>query len=397
MMISTKQVLTTAATVALGIAFGTGIASMDAARADMMQKVGAGEGAVNIIAWAGYIENGSDDKNYDWVTGFEKQTGCKVAVKIAGTSDEMVSLMNAGGYDLVTASGDATMRLIRGGTVQEINTALIPNYATIDPRLQNAPWHTVDGKHYGASYQWGPNVLMYNTALFKDPPKSWDVVFKETTLADGKSNKGRVEAYGGPIYIADAALYLMKHNPELGITDPYFLEQKQFDAAIDLLKQQRQLVAKYWTDSTAQIDDFNNEGIAASTSWPYQVNTIAADAKSKIKVGSTIPDEGATGWSDTTMLSATAPHPNCAYMWLEHSLEPATQAGVASWFGSVPSVPAACKGQAILGDQGCQANGSALFDKLYIWKTPIKDCGAGKTCVDYKTWVASFNAVESSQ
>jgi putative spermidine/putrescine transport system substrate-binding protein len=374
-----------------------GASASAVARADMMQKIGPGEGAVNIIAWAGYIENGSDDKNYDWVTGFEKQTGCKVSVKIAGTSDEMVSLMNAGGYDLVTASGDATMRLIRGGTVQEIYTTLIPNYSTIDPRLQNAPWHTVDGKHYGASYQWGPNVLMYNSDVFKTAPKSWDVVFKEQTLPDGKSNKGRVEAYGGPIYIADAALYLMKHNPELGITDPYYLDQKQFDAAVDLLKGQREIVAKYWTDATAQIDEFKNEGIVAATSWPYQVNTIQGDKTSKIKVGSVVPEEGSTGWSDTTMMAAQAPHPNCAYMWLEHSLDPATQAGVASWFGSVPAVPAACKGQAILGDEGCQANGSDLFDKIHFWKTPIKDCGEGKTCVDYRTWTQSFNAIQSGQ
>jgi putative spermidine/putrescine transport system substrate-binding protein len=378
-----------------GIAVGATFAQSYGAQADMLQKVGAGEGEVAIVAWTGYIENGSNDKNYDWVTPFEKATGCKVSVKIAGTSDEMVSLMNAGGYDLVTASGDATMRLIRGGTVQEINTALIPNYSTIDPRLQNAPWHTVDGKHYGASYQWGPNVLMYNTAAFKEAPKSWDVVFKEMTLADGKSNKGRVEAYGGAIYIADAALYLMKHNPELGITDPYYLDEKQFTAAVDLLKGQRQLVAKYWTDAAAQIDEFKSEGIVAATSWPYQVNTIQADKESKIKVGSTVPDEGSTGWSDTTMMSASAPHPNCAYLWLNHSLEPATQAGVASWFGSVPSVPAACKGQAILGDEGCKGNGSDLFDKIHFWKTPIKDCGGGKTCVDYKTWVENFNAVQS--
>jgi putative spermidine/putrescine transport system substrate-binding protein len=392
MIPSTKLALMAAAAAVIGAATAPSIAG-----ADMMQKIGTGEGAVNIIAWAGYIENGSDDKNYDWVTGFEKQTGCKVSVKIAGTSDEMVSLMNAGGYDLVTASGDATMRLIRGGTVQEINTALIPNYSTIDPRLQNAPWHTVDGKHYGASYQWGPNVLMYNSDVFKTAPKSWDVVFKEQTLPDGKSNKGRVEAYGGPIYIADAALYLMKHNPELGITDPYYLDQKQFDAAVDLLKGQREIVAKYWTDATAQIDEFKNEGVVAATSWPYQVNTIQGDKTSKIKVGSVVPEEGSTGWSDTTMMAASAPHPNCAYMWLEHSLDPATQAGVASWFGSVPAVPAACKGQAILGDQGCQANGSDLFDKIHFWKTPIKDCGDGKTCVDYRTWTQAFNGIQSGQ
>jgi putative spermidine/putrescine transport system substrate-binding protein len=378
----------TAAGIAVGASF---------AQADMLQKVGAGEGEVAIVAWPGYIERGESDKSYDWVTGFEKQTGCKVTVKIAASSDEMVSLMNAGGYDLLTASGDATMRLIRGGTVQELNTALIPSYSTIDPRLQSAPWHTVDGKHYGTSWQWGPNILMYNTAAFKEAPKSWDVVFKEMTLADGKSNKGRIEAYGAPIYIADAALYLMKHNPELGITDPYYLDEKQFAAAVDLLKGQRQLVAKYWTDYTAQMDEFKNEGIVASTSWPLQVNLLSGEKDAKIKVAGVVPEEGATGWSDTTMMAASAPHPNCAYLWLEHSLSPATQAGVASWFGSVPAVPAACKGQEILGDEGCTANGVDLFDKLHFWKTPIKDCGDGRTCVDYKAWTDAFNGVQSGQ
>jgi len=389
----TRLALMTAA----GIAVGAGFAQPYSASADMLQKVGAGEGEVAIVAWPGYIERGESDKAYDWVTGFEKQTGCKVTVKIAASSDEMVSLMNAGGYDLLTASGDATMRLIRGGTVQELNTALIPSYSTIDPRLQSAPWHTVDGKHYGTSWQWGPNILMYNTAAFKEAPKSWDVVFKEMTLADGKSNKGRIEAYGAPIYIADAALYLMKHNPELGITDPYYLDEKQFAAAVDLLKGQRQLVAKYWTDYTAQMDEFKNEGIVASTSWPLQVNLLSGEKDAKIKVAGVVPEEGATGWSDTTMMAASAPHPNCAYLWLEHSLSPATQAGVASWFGSVPAVPAACKGQEILGDEGCTANGVDLFDKLHFWKTPIKDCGDGRTCVDYKTWTDAFNGVQSGQ
>ena len=66
------------------------------------------------------------DKNYDWVTKFEADTGCKVNVKTAGTSDEMVSLMTQGGYDLVTASGDASLRLIRGGTVQPVDISKVP-------------------------------------------------------------------------------------------------------------------------------------------------------------------------------------------------------------------------------------------------------------------------------
>ena len=102
-------------------------------------EVGPGEGQLDIVAWAGYIERGETDPAYDWVTAFEEATGCMVNVKTAGTSDEMVTLMNQGGFDLVTASGDASLRLIAGGTVQPVNPDLIPSFAKVDERLQNAP------------------------------------------------------------------------------------------------------------------------------------------------------------------------------------------------------------------------------------------------------------------
>jgi putative spermidine/putrescine transport system substrate-binding protein len=383
---------------ALRLALIAGAASVAVgatAYADMLQSVGKGEGEVDIVAWAGYIERGENDKNYDWVTGFEKETGCKVTVKVAATSDEMVSLMNGGGFDLVTASGDASLRLVAGGTVQEVNTALVPSFSTIDARLQNAPWHTVGGKHYGVPYQWGPNVLMYNAKVFPNAPQSWNVVFEPMKLPDGKANKGRVQAYYGPIYIADAALYLMHDKPELGIKDPYELTKEQFDAAVELLKGQRQIVQKYWSDATAQTEDFVNEGVVAAPSWPYQVNLLRGGGK--IQIGSTVPAEGATGWADTTMMHAKAAHPNCAYMWLEHSLQKDVQAGVASWFGSVPVVPTACKGNALLGDTGCETNGIANFSRIHFWKTPVADCGddRGKTCVPYKDWVSAYQAIQS--
>lgn len=356
-----------------------------------VKAIGNGEGEVDIVAWAGYIERGESDKNYDWVTGFEKQTGCKVNAKVAATSDEMVSLMNQGGFDLVTASGDASLRLVAGGTVQQINIDLIPGWKTIDERLQNAPWHTVNSKHYGVPYQWGSNVLMYNTKAFKEAPKSWNVVFEETTLADGKSNKGRVQAYDGPIYVADAALYLKAHRPELKIDNPYELTREQFDAAIKLLQQQRQIVGKYWHDAVVQTDDFTNNGFVVSTSWPYQVNLLRAN---KQPIESVIPEEGATGWADTTMMHSKAPHPNCAYKWLEHSLSPKLQGDVAAWFGSVPVVPAACKGNDLLGADGCKTNGIDNFDKISFWRTPVADCGSGsKDCVPYNEWVSSYIAV----
>src|SRR3954470_6559203 len=111
------------------------------ALADMKNSIGPGEGQVGIVAWPGYIERGESDKNYDWVTDFEKQTGCKVTVKTAATSDEMVTLMNQGGFDLVTASGDASLRIIAGKRVQPVNVDLIPSWKDLDERLKNAPWH----------------------------------------------------------------------------------------------------------------------------------------------------------------------------------------------------------------------------------------------------------------
>jgi putative spermidine/putrescine transport system substrate-binding protein len=355
--------------------------------AETLQTLGKAEGQLDIIAWPGYIERGETDKNYDWVTAFEQESGCQVNVKTAATSDEMVSLMAKGGYDLVTASGDASLRLVAGKRVQPINIALIPNWNTLDPRLQNAPWHTVAGQHYGTPYQWGPNVLMYNTHVFKEAPSSWQVLFEAQTLADGKSNQGRVQAYDGPIYIADAALYLKAHKPELGINDPFLLNEQQYAAALDLLRQQHALIHRYWHDVTVQMNDFKNEGVVASSAWPYQVNALELE---KQPIASTVPSEGATGWADTTMLHAEAKHPVCAYKWMNWSLQAKVQGDVAAWFGSLPAVPAACQSSELLGAEGCKVNGFDNFEKIAFWKTPQSE---GGKYVPYSRWTQDYIAI----
>jgi putative spermidine/putrescine transport system substrate-binding protein len=380
--------LRTCLTLLAAVVTGASLAS-GAAHA-RVEKLGKGEGFVDIVAWPGYIERGETDKNFDWVTDFEKKTSCKVRVKTANTSDEMVALMNEGGFDLVTASGDASLRLIAGGRVQEVNTKLVPSFNNVDARLQKSPWHFVNSKHYGVPYQWGYNVLAYNTKVFPTPPKSWEVVFKEMNLPDGKSNKGRVQAFDGPIYIADAALYLMKTKPELGIKNPYELDDKQYKAALEILREQRKLVSRYWHDAFIQIDDFKNEGVVASSAWGFQVNLLRSE---KQPIASTVPVEGATGWADTTMLHAEAKHPNCAYMWMEHSLNPKLQGDLAAWFGSVPVNLAACKGNKLLTDGGCATNGLNEFERIWFWRTPVSNCGNGRTCVPYYRWVTDYIAI----
>ena len=364
-----------------------------------LKELGKGEGNLNVVAWAGYLERGTTVAAFDWVTGFEKNTGCMVNIKTAGTSDEMVALMNEGGFDIVTASGDASLRLIAGETVQEINIDLIPSWNTIDPRLQDAAWHTVDGKHYGTPYMWGSNVLMYNTETFGDStPDSWNVVFEEQNLPDGQSNKNRVQAFDGPIHIADAAMYLMYHQPELGIKDPYELTNDQYQASLNLLRQQRKLVGRYWHDAFMQIDDFTNEGFVASASWPFMVNLLVGAEQ---PIASVIPKEGATGWADTTMVHSEAANINCSYMWMEHQLSSNLQSDLGTWFGAVPSVPSKC-GTGLMdpaagiypeGADACKINGIDNFDKIHFWRTPVSNCKTQDSCIPYYKWVTDYIAV----
>ena len=360
--------------------------------AQMVTQVGPGEGQLNIVAWPGYIERGETMAEFDWVTKFEEATGCMVNVKTANTSDEMVALMNEGGFDLVTASGDASLRMIAGKRVQPVNIDLVPSWNTIDDRLKEAPWHYVNGTHYGVPYMWGPNVLMYNTEVFGDSaPTSWSVVFEPMNLPDGQPNQGRVQAYDGPIHIADAALYLMTHKPELGITSPYELNQDQYNAALDLLRTQRTLVSRYWHDAFIQIDDFKNEGMAASGSWPFQVNLLQGDGA---PIASVIPEEGVTGWADTTMMHVDAANPNCSYMWFEHTLTSNLMSDLSVWFGANPAVLAACTdGRGMQTAEGCTKNGLDDFDKVRFWQTPVTQCESQGECVPYYRWVSDYIGV----
>ena len=263
------------------------------------------------------------------MTPFEKETGCQVNVKFGNTSDEMVQLMRTGQYDGVSASGDATLRLIYAGDVAPVNTDLVPNYATISDFLKDKSWNSVDGQMYGIPHGWGANLLMYNLDVVRDAPNSWGAVFD-----GGDKYKGKVTAYDSPIYIADAALYLSKTKPELGIKDPYSLTTEQLDAATDLLKKQRENVGEYWSDYTKEVQAFESGTSVIGTTWQVIANTIGGD--NKVQVNTVLPKEGATGWSDTWMISSKAAHPNCMYKWMDWITSPEVNAQVAEYFGEAP-------------------------------------------------------------
>jgi putative spermidine/putrescine transport system substrate-binding protein len=350
----------------------------------VLSSVGKGEGHLNLIAWEGYAQP-------QWVKPFEQATGCQVSAKYAGSSSEMVSLMANGGggqYDLVSASGDADLRLIYGGDVKPVNMKLIPSWQDFHPFLQSPAFNTIGGKHYGVSYEFGPNVLLYSTKAFASAPSSWSVLY------NGKY-RGQVTVPNNPIQIADAALYLSKTKPSLGITDPYELTQPQFSATVALLKSQQPLIKKYWDLASQEISLFQSGTTVVGAAWPYQTNTLAAAGA---KVADTIPAEGATGWADTWMLAAKAPHPNCAYKWMQWATTPKVQAEQAVYFGETPANKLACPIMDSLQKGACAAYHAnapeAYFQTIKFWKTPLAQCGNGKNdCVPFQQWVSAWTQI----
>jgi len=368
---------------------GCGGSSDNNENGEELTKVDKGEGQVDLISWAGYVEP-------EWSKPFEEKTGCKVNNKVAGTSDEMVSLMRTGQYDGVSASGNATARLVEGGDVAPVNVSLVPNYKTIFSDLKNQPYNTFEGVHYGIPHGRGANLLMWNTNDVKPAPKSWGVILNPKEAA---KYKGKISAYDDPIYIADAAVYLKMHEPKLGIENPYELNEEQFEAAVNLLKEQRPFVGEYWSEAAKQISAFAGGDNAVGTTWQYQYFELKGAGKPVAASPASqgfLPEEGATGWSDTWMISSSAKHPNCMYMWMNWVVSPKVNAEIAEFFGEAPAQTLACEHTA--NPNFCKeyhAEEPAFWKRVYYWQTPLADCDNGSSdCKDYNDWVQAWTSIK---
>jgi len=357
-------------------------------------SIGDGEGALTVLAWPGYVENGGTDPAVDWVKPFEDATGCKVTVKVFGTYDEAFSLFstNPDKFDVISASGDASLRLVRAGYVQPVNVDLVKNYADIFPALKDKPYNTVDGVHYGVPHGRGSNLLMWRTDNVNPAPTTWAQMFDPSS-----SFAGKVSVYDAPIYIADAAVVLMKTKPELGIKNPYALDDTQFAAAVDLLKQQKPMISQYWVDYTKQMDAFRNGDATVGTTWQVITNLLQGETPA-VPVDVIKPPEGATGWSDTWMINSKTKHLNCAYKFIDHIVSPEVNIQVAEWFGEAPGNSKACA--LAVNPDHCKifhADDEAFWKDIWYWQTPEAKCVDGrtdKTCKDFDAWVKAWTEIK---
>ncbi|MFM7781501.1 MAG: extracellular solute-binding protein, partial [Candidatus Limnocylindrus sp.] len=369
--------------------------SGDEKPAGWLEALGAGEGELNLIIWPGYAERG-EYEGFNWVDPFEAETGCKVNVTAMTDSNNGVQLLQSGQYDGGSFSCDASVRLMTAGDVAPINVDLLSNYAAVFSGLKNQAHNSMDGMPYGVPHGRGPNLLMWNTEVVTTAPTSWDAVWEGDSAVNGK-----ISIYDSSIYIADAAIHLMAKRPELGITNPYQLNEEQFSAAIDLLEKQRDLGVIYWGNYADQVAGFASGDLVIGTTWQFMANVLGGDATAP-KVGTVMPDEGSTGWSDTWMMATKAAHPNCMYLWMNHMMSAEANGQATVFFGEAATSEAACDYAETIVPGHCElthASNEAYWEKIWYWATPREDCDdadPATTCKTQDDWVEAWTTLRGN-
>ena len=284
-----------------------------------LDKLGTPEGEVSVLAWPGYVEDGSNDPKVDWVSDFEKESGCKVTVKTFGTSDEAVQLFRTGQYDTVSASGDATLRLIASGDVEPVNTDLISNY----PDIFDSP--------EDAAVELGPRRALRHPPRPRREPAH---VAHRPGEAGSRQLVGRVrpgerpEGQGHGVRLAHLHRRrgAVPHDDQARPWDQEPLRPRRRSSWLrlsTLLKAQKANVGEYWSDYLKEIQAFKNGPSTVGTTWQVIANLAQAE---KAPVQVVLPKEGATGWSDTWMVGAKSQHKTCAYKFIDHIVSPKTNA-----------------------------------------------------------------------
>ena len=344
------------------------------------------EDELALLALPGYAQRGKADPRFDWIGGFERRTGCRVRVETAAGPAELLARLASPGNDIALVPGEMVLTLVASGHVQPVDTGRVPLLAQVGPRLADGAWARLDGVRYAVPFAWRAQGLLYRTDVFPQPPDA-SALFLPQPLPDREPNAGRVQAIDSPMAIADAAMFLAATQPALGIDDPYALDARQYAAALALVRAQAPLLHRWWSDADAQRKELAHGLAVVASGWAPSAREAAEPG-----LAWTAPAAGVPAQADASVLATGAKHPQCAYAWLDYSLEPPVQEAMAAWLGAVPANAQACA-RPLLAPDACARQGAALLPRAQFRRPAQVACGREGGCVPYSRWVEDFHSL----
>lgn len=328
-----------------------------------------GEGGVSVLAFRGYAEYGGNDPKVNWVSPFEKRTGCQVTLTLVGTAEEMADRLAGHTYDVVSASPDIAGELIADGRAAKLDTSRVSAYDDIPAWLRDLPAVKDGDRVYGVPYLWGFHQVLYDPAKIGRTAAGWDVLFA-----------GPAALWDSPMTIADAALAL---RGRLRPTNPFELTGEQLDAAMRLLAQSKDDDRGYWSQYVEVVEGFAARRSRAAQALPYHLDVLRrADVPVR---AARLPRT--TGWADAWMISSDTQRPNCAYQWIDYMTSAQQQRQAAAWAGLAPANLDACTGRAGRMCAAYHVTDRAAIRRIAFAVRPGKDCGnRDGECTDYTEW-----------
>lgn len=349
------------------------------------------ERQLGVLLPSDYLGKTAERPRDAWFDEFERGTGCRLSLSTADYADEFVGKVQHEAVDLVVADGVVSVQLIQGGAAQPLDTRRVPPLSGVDPRFADSPWMSQFGVRYAIPFQAGVHVLMYDPTVFPEPVTSWSLLYEAQTLPDGKTNAGRVQSSVGAIGIADAALFLRTQRPSLAIADPFELDEKQFAAALDALRQQRPLLHSIWRYGEEKaLRDFRQGAVVAMSASVRQFDRLRDEGAS---VAMSLPAEGSAGWLHASLLKTGARHPNCAYAFMAWSLKPRIQAQLSATASTLPVLASVCRDARLLDPARCAELGADALDRVHFAHLPTARCRDRASCVPYSRWLAEFDSL----
>jgi len=286
------------------------------------------EPRLNIYNWSDYIAP-------DTIPKFEAETGIKVTYDVYDANEVLEAKLLAGdsGYDVVVPSASPFMaRQIAAGVYRTLDTAKLPNWKNLDPKILELVAGADPGNAHGVPYLWsdtgiGFNAKQVQAALGDEPPVD------SLALIFDPANAQKLAACG--ISVLDTPQEVFPATLAYLGLDPKSRDLGDLDKALAALEKVRPYIRKF--HSSQYINDLAGGNLCVALGYSgdvIQARNRAREAGNEVEIAFRVPKEGAMMSVDMLGIPADAPHPENALRFIDYLLRPAVIADItnAVWY-----------------------------------------------------------------